>query len=145
MVATTKSDPGSPQGSIEADRRCLLTGLRVLVVEDVGMVATAVKAMLEAIGCVVVGMSARLPEAEEMARQGTFDGVLLDLNLGGRYAFSVVDILRERDIPFIIISGYDAGILRPDLAGVPLLQKPFVTAALEAMLLTVFCHGPAST
>jgi hypothetical protein len=41
MVATTKSDPGSPQGSIEADRRCLLTGLRVLVVEDVGMVATA--------------------------------------------------------------------------------------------------------
>jgi CheY-like chemotaxis protein len=142
MAATTKSDRGSPQGSIESDNRCMLRGLRVLVVEDVGMVAMAVKAMLEAIGCVVVGMPARLPEAENMARYETFDGVLLDLNLGGQYAFSVADILRERDIPFIIISGYDAGQFRPDLAGVPQLQKPFVTSALEAMLRVVFCAGP---
>jgi CheY-like chemotaxis protein len=144
MAATTNSDQGYPQGSIEADSRCHLTGLRVLVVEDVGMVAMALKAMLEAIGCVVVGMPARLPEAENMARHETFDGVLLDLNLGGQYAFSVADILRERDIPFIIISGYDAGQLRADLAGVPLLQKPFITSALEAKLRVVFCTGSNS-
>jgi CheY-like chemotaxis protein len=139
METTTKPDRGSPQRSIETDSRRMLSGLRVLIVEDMGMVAMALKAMLEAIGCVVVGMAARLPEAEELMRRETFDGVLLDLNLGGKYAFPVVDILRERDIPFIIVSGYDAGQLRPELSAVPQIQKPFDRATLEAMLLMAFC------
>jgi uncharacterized protein YbcI len=139
MRTTTKPDRESPQGSIETDRRRMPTGLRILVVEDVGMVATALKSMLEALGCVVVGIAARLREAEELARNETLDGVLLDVNLGGQYAYPVVDILRDRDIPFIIMSGYDVGQLRPDLAGVPQMQKPFEREPLKAMVLMEFC------
>lgn len=139
MRTGTNPDRGTAQGSIETDRRRRLAGLRVLVVEDVGMVAMALKAMLEELGCLVVGMAARLPEAEKLARRETLDGVLLDLNLGGQFAFPVADILRERDIPFIIMSGYDAGQLRPDLAETPQMQKPLERDALEAMILVEFC------
>ena len=123
----------------EDERAQMLAGLRVLVIEDVGMVAMALKSMLEEIGCTVVGTAARLHEAEELARHESLDGVLLDLNLGGQYAFSVADILRERDIPFIIMSSYDAGQLRADLADAPQMPKPFVREPLEAMILMVMC------
>lgn len=129
----------TPDGAMEDERAQMLAGLRVLVIEDVGMVAMALKSMLEEIGCTVVGTAARLHEAEELARREDLDGVLLDLNLGGQYAFSVADILRERDIPFIIMSSYDAGQLRADLADVPHMTKPFVREPLEAMILMVMC------
>ena len=115
-----------------------LNGLRVLVVEDVGMVAMSLKNMLQDLGCVVVATAARLHEAEELARHERLDGVLLDLNLGGQYSYPVVDILRERGIPFIIMSGYDVGQLRPDLAEAPQMQKPFDPEALEPTLLREF-------
>jgi len=139
MPIKAKRERESSPGSIESDRRRMLKGLRVLVVEDVGMVAMALKSMLEEIGCEVVGMAARLREAEEMASHEKLDGVLLDLNLGGQFAYPVADILQQRDIPFIIMSGYDAGQLRPELAGFPNMQKPFEREGLEAMILLVFC------
>ena len=117
-------------------------GLRMLVVEDVGMVAMALKSMLEEIGCVVVGTAARLHEAEELARHEGLDGVLLDLNLGGQYAFPVADILDERKIPYIIMSSYDVEQLRPDLADAPRMAKPFVREPLEAMISMVMCARP---
>lgn len=134
----------TPQmNSMETDDMQLLDGLRVLVVEDVGMVAMSLKNMLQDMRCVVVGTVARLQEAEELARHERLDGVLLDLNLGGQYSYPVVDILRERGIPFIIMSGYDAGQLRPDLADEPLMQKPFDPQALKPTLIEVFCdRGP---
>lgn len=117
----------------------LLKGLRILVIEDVGMVAMSLKAMLQDLGCVVVATAARLHEAEELARHETLDGVLLDLNLAGQYTFPVADLLRERNIPFIIMSGYDAGKLRADLAAEPQMAKPFEPEALEPMLIQIFC------
>jgi uncharacterized protein YbcI len=74
-----------------------------------------------------------------MARREKLDGVLLDLNLGGQFAYPVADILNERDIPYIIMSGYDAVQLRPELTGIPNIPKPFDRERLEAMILLVFC------
>lgn len=139
MGTIPKQDRESLRGPIESERGRMLTGLRVLVVEDVGMVAMALKSMLEEIGCEVVGTAARLHEAEELARHEKLDGVLLDLNLGGQYSYPVVDMLRERSIPFIIMSGYDAGKIRPDLAEAPQMPKPFEREALEAMIVMHFC------
>ncbi|MFW6107043.1 MAG: Na-translocating system protein MpsC family protein [bacterium] len=124
---------------MNADNIQILKGLRVLVVEDVGIVAMSLKAMLQELGCVVVATAARLHEAEELARHEKLDGVLLDLNLAGQYSFPVADILRERNVPFIIMSGYDAGQLRPDLAEAPQMAKPFDREALEPLLCTVLC------
>jgi uncharacterized protein YbcI len=135
---SAKLNQTSLNPSMNTDMMQMLKGLRILVVEDVGMVAMSLKAMLQELGCVVVGTAARLHEVEELARHETLDGVLLDLNLAGQYTFPVADILRERNIPFIIMSGYDAGQLRPDLAEVPQMEKPFDRVALEPMLCKVF-------
>lgn len=132
----------SRQRSMNTGNRQMLKGLRILVVEDVGMVAMSLKAMLQELGCVVVATAARLHEAEELARHETLDGVLLDLNLAGQYTFPIADILRERKVPFIIMSGYDAGQLRSDLAEAPQMAKPFDRVALEPMLCKVL--GPGS-
>jgi len=122
-----------------AERDHLLAGLRLVIIEDIGMVASALKVMLEELGCKVVGMASRVADAEKIARHEQIDGVLLDLNLGGEFAFSVTDILLTRDIPFIIMSGYDVVQLCPQLADRPQMPKPFDRAPLEEMILTVFC------
>lgn len=139
MTPTSKPNTESSRAPNETARPSPLSGLRVLVVEDVGMVAVALKSMLKEIGCTVVGTPARLYEAEEMARNEKLDGVLLDLNLAGQYAYTVADILRERGIPYIIMSGYDVGQLRPQLAKDPCMQKPFEREPLEAMIRSIFC------
>lgn len=138
MMTTMKPPQEIRPPPSQTDSANGLRGLRLLVVEDVGMVAVALKATLEEFGCRVVGTAARVHEASEMSRREQLDGVLLDLNLGGQYSYPVVDILRERGVPFIIMSGYDAGVLRPDLADAPQMQKPFERYALEALLRTVF-------
>ncbi|MCC6907129.1 MAG: DUF2294 family protein [Phycisphaerales bacterium] len=141
-MKTTKKPPVEVKClAVETDRAKSLGGLRVLVVEDVGMVAMALKSLLEELGCVVIATAARLAEAEDICRRERLDGVLLDLNLHGQYAYPVVDILRERDIPFIIMSGYDAGQLRADLADAPQMQKPFERQSLERLVVTVLCAG----
>lgn len=137
MAATP--NPTSLRRSTNTDDVQMLEGLRILIVEDVGMVAMSLKAILQDLGCKVVGTAARLHEAQELASRETLDGVLLDLNLAGQYTFPVTDILRERNVPFIIMSGYDAGQLRADLADEPQMAKPFDRAALEPMLCRVFC------
>lgn len=135
----TKSTRESHRESSETDRDQSLAGLRILIVEDIGMVAIALKTMLEDLGCTVVGIAPRVPEAVKFARHEQLDGVLLDLNLGGEYSFDVTDILHERNIPFIIMSGYDVEHLCPKLANEPQMPKPFDRAPLEEMMLKVFC------
>jgi len=139
MKATPMTNKESSATSNKPDSVRPLADLKVLVIEDVGMVAMALKSMLQEIGCSVVGTPARLYEAEELARSEDLDGVLLDLNLAGQYAYSVADILRERGIPYIIMSGYDVEQLRPSLAKDPCMQKPFEREPLEKMIRTVFC------
>jgi len=102
------------------------------------MVAMALKAMLEDLGCVVVGTVGRLREAEQIVGKESLDGVLLDLNLGGQYSYPVIDVLHAREIPFIIMSGYDVAQLRPALAKEASMQKPFEREALAVMMLKVF-------
>ncbi len=135
MKTIKKPPPDLQRPSVETNRTGSLRGARVLIVEDVGMVAMALKSLLEELGCEVVAMAARLGEAEDICRRERLDGVLLDLNLHGQYAYPVVDILRERKIPFIIMSGYDAGQLRADLVDAPQMQKPFERRVLEDLVL----------
>ncbi len=136
---STKSTRAALRESSETECDRLLAGLSILIVEDIGMVASALKTMLEELGCTVVGIASRVAEAERLARHEQINGVLLDLNLGGEYSFAVTDILHERNIPFIIMSGYDVEHLCPKLADEPQMPKPFDREPLEEMLLTVFC------
>jgi CheY-like chemotaxis protein len=53
------------------------------------------------------------------------DAAILDVNLGGQMVFPVVEVLRQRGVPFIFLTGYDPWSLPQAYADVPCFEKPF--------------------
>lgn len=103
-----------------------LSGLRILVVEDTELIADSICDELQSHGCEIVGPIGRLPQALSAAREQRLDGALLDVNLAGEQCFPVADILQERDIPFVFITGYDTqSSIPPRFHGAERLTKPF--------------------
>ncbi len=110
-----------------------MEGYRVLVVEDEMLIAMDVEAMLEAIGCVVVGPTGKLETALQLAN-GDLDAAVLDVTIRGGKVFPVADRLLARGIPFILASGYGDWALPEQLRDQPRLTKPFTSAELEHRL-----------
>ena len=103
-----------------------LGGLRILVVEDMLLLAEVLRDQLEDCGSTVVGPVSRLSEAMALAREERLDGAILDVNLGGQLSFPVANILRERDVPYVFLTGYDDAHLFPDeYRAAPRLGKPY--------------------
>jgi CheY-like chemotaxis protein len=116
-----------------------LTGLKVLVVEDVLLVAEVISDGLEDRGCEVVGPAARLERGLELARAAPLDGAVLDLNLAGRSSLPIAEVLEDRGIPFVFVTGYDPETsLPPEYNGVPRLAKPFQIRALVELAAKLF-------
>lgn len=103
----------------------MLTGTRVLVVEDEAFVALLVEEYLAELGCTVVGTASRLEEALKMARTLLLDVAVLDVNLAGKLSYPVAEVLRARNIPFVFATGYGTVGLPDGLRHAPVLAKPF--------------------
>ncbi|KYF88954.1 response regulator [Sorangium sp. So ce394] len=102
-----------------------LEGLRVLVVEDEPMIASSLEDVLTDLGCVVIGPALTMKDAIRLAREAPIDGASLDINIAGEKVYAVADILMERGIPFVFVTGYGkAGLRESDLSR-PVLQKPY--------------------
>ncbi|MEA2773389.1 MAG: hypothetical protein QOD93_6351, partial [Acetobacteraceae bacterium] len=74
------------------------------------------------------------------ARTETFDLAVLDVNLGGEKVYPVAEVLAERHIPFLFLSGYGDEAIPPGHSDWRVCAKPFkgndlaimMSAALEA-------------
>ncbi len=100
-------------------------GLRVLIVEDMWIVAEALAMALEDMGCYVLGPAGKLEQGLLIAQGETLDGALLDVNLGADSSFAIAQELKARGVPFVFLTGYDQSeVFPPDLAGAPRLRKP---------------------
>lgn len=142
MVPTNDTKKQVPPVSIEIDPEAELAGLRILIVEDIGLVAQALRWMLDTMNCHIVGVASRLGEAKQLAQSTErLDGALLDLNLSGQNSYPVAEILHERGIPFIIMSGYDTSNTRADFASDAHLQKPFSHDDLASKMRCTFLPG----
>jgi len=127
---------------IELDAESELAGLHIMIVEDMGLVAEELRVLLADLGCHIVGVVSRLDEVVKLAKTTErLDGVLLDLNLSGEPAYPVAEILHERGIPLIIMSGYSTGHIRDDCVSDAHLQKPFSPNDLVAMMQRTFLPG----
>ena len=121
---------GAKNGSAQAngpEARC------VLVVEDEALVAMMIQDFLTENGHAVIGPISRASEALLAAKEGDFDAAILDINLGDGMAYPVAEILAERGVPFVFVTGYEADTIDDRFSEVPVLQKPIERQMLQRL------------
>jgi DNA-binding NtrC family response regulator len=124
----------------EPARVGVLTGLRVLVVEDSWHVAKAVTRLLTALGADVAEPVATPAAARRLISERRPDVALVDFSLrDGEVADDLIDWLQAQDIAVIVITGYEVIPLAPGKAAA-VLQKPVNATQLVATVRQVTSH-----
>jgi CheY-like chemotaxis protein len=103
----------------------LLSGRRILVVEDEMMILITVEDMLADLGCESVTAAATVEQALALIDAQVFDAAMLDLNLNGIKSHPVAAALAARGVPFFFSTGYTGHDMREGYRDRPLLKKPF--------------------
>jgi CheY-like chemotaxis protein len=98
---------------------------RVLIVEDEAMVSMLIEDMVCDLGAEVMGPAARFEQAMTLALEADFDLAVLDVNLDGLAVYPIADVLRDRGIPFIFMTGYDSSVVPESYQPNRVLSKPF--------------------
>jgi two-component SAPR family response regulator len=99
---------------------------RVLVVEDDGLLALALKETLTAVGYDVVGPAPTTKKALKLIETETIDAAILDVNLGSERIDSVAQALADSEIPFVFSTGYcNKSALPPAFVDQTTLSKPY--------------------
>jgi DNA-binding LytR/AlgR family response regulator len=109
-----------------------LPPLRILVVEDEGLIALNLELMLRRFGCEIVGPISEVDGIVGAARAHNPDGAFLDVNLRGRKVFDVLPEMMGLGVPCVLSSGYDDPMLFPAaFRDLPRIAKPFDETALR--------------
>lgn len=104
--------------------------IRVLLVEDEGLVALLLEEMLSELGYEIAAHARCIGEALQLATEADYGLAILDVNLNGVASFPAAEIVRDRRIPLIFATGYQQSNFQQPFQGAPSVQKPFNKAAL---------------
>jgi CheY-like chemotaxis protein len=111
----------------------LLSGRRVLVVEDEMLVLIMIEDMLADLGCKSVTSAATVEKALALIKEQVFAVAMRDMNLNGNDSHVVAEALAARGIPFFYSTGNTSRILRGGYSDRPVLKKPFKYEELAAI------------
>jgi CheY-like chemotaxis protein len=112
----------------------LLSGRRVLVVEDEMLVRMMTEDMLTQLGCESVKYAASIDQGLALIDAEVFDLALLDMNLSGSKSFPVADALIARGVAFAFSTGYSGEDMRDGYRDRPVLRKPYRYEELAGVL-----------
>ncbi len=125
--ATEAAIPPAPK----PDLGRLLTGQRVLVVEDQFLIALDTEKNLRQLGADEVYLCRGVEEAEALLAARPVDLAILDLKLGAVMSLPLAARLRARSIPFVFATGYGDNVMIPRAyAAIPVIRKPVTLSAL---------------
>ena len=111
----------------------MLTGQKILVVEDQWLIARELCAALWEQHATVIGPAATLNEALRFIESSQkIDAAVLNIKLPDGDVFPAAERLDARGVPIVFYSGYSADVLVPRFADYPVWSKP--AADLPAML-----------
>jgi CheY-like chemotaxis protein len=119
-----------------------LANKRVLVVEDEYLISMLIEDTLLDHRCLVVGPFATLSEALVAAETENVDIALLDVNLRGEKVYPVAELLTQRGIPFVLLSGYGNGAIPSDRPDWVSCCKPFTAHDLAEAMVRRISAGP---
>lgn len=108
------------------------------MVEDSPVVAEDTEQMLRELGCEIVGPAPTMAFALQHAQDDAIDAAVVDINIRGGKAYSVLRILEERGIPFLLTSGYADWSLPDEWQDRPRLPKPYNPAVLAGAVAALF-------
>jgi DNA-binding NtrC family response regulator len=117
----------------------------VLIVEDSWNVAESLKAIVDGAGARVVDAVPSVDAALRVVATQPVSVVLVDMNLKDGFADPLVDELIARDIPYVIITAYEALPSNADRAALARMTKPLDQAAIAAVLSRVAASRPAAS
>jgi DNA-binding LytR/AlgR family response regulator len=110
----------------------VLPPLKILVVEDEGLIALNLELMLRRFGCEIIGPISEVDDIVGAVRKHNPDGAFLDVNLRGRKVFDVLPEMMGLRVPCVLSSGYDDPMLFPAaFRDMPRIAKPFDEKALR--------------
>jgi len=112
----------------------LLSGRRILVVEDEMLVLMNIEYLLADLGCESVTAAATVDQALVLLEAQVFDAALLDVNLNGRESYPVADALGALGVPFAFTTGYSGEGMRDDYRDRAVLRKPYQQEELVRVL-----------
>lgn len=108
--------------------------IKIFIVEDEPLVALEIEEALTKAGCVVTGMAHTVEKALAALQCAALDAVILDANLKGETAEPIVQQLKIKAVPFVLVSGYQRDQLGFKEENAPLVVKPFVAEELVSAL-----------
>ena len=111
--------------------------LRILIVEDEGLVAMMLEQFIDDAGHEVTAVVSQLDDALAAAGTAQFDLAILDVNLCGKPSYAVADLLLSRGIPFAFATGYGREGIDAKFVETPILRKPFALSELERLFSSV--------
>jgi len=83
----------------------LLSGRRILIVEDEMLLLMTIEDVLADLGCQSVVSASTVDNAIGLIDGQVFDAAVLDMNLNGTSSRAVADALAARGVPFVVATG----------------------------------------
>jgi CheY-like chemotaxis protein len=122
-----------------------LAKARILLVEDDPLIGLEFQTALVDAGVETIGPMPDLHHSLSaiMGNGRRFDAAILDVNLRGESTLPLAQLLSERGVPYIFVSGYDLETVLPaELRQAPKLQKPVTGTQLLAAIQLLIGAAP---
>src|SRR6185369_3661072 len=102
----------------------LLRGQRILVVEDVPLLAQRLERLLRNVGAEVVGPATTLDAAKRLAAENRLSAALLDIRLNDdERVWPVARTLAARGVPFLFCTSHADDLELAEWPGRPIIEK----------------------
>ena len=109
-----------------------------MILEDELLIALELQHIVEQLGGTVIGPAGSVEGALQLLSETTPDAALLDVDLREARVTPVVQACRDRNVPFVLVTGYGRLELEePLLQSAPRVRKPFDSRAIHKVLAIV--------
>ncbi|MDO6124239.1 response regulator [Shinella curvata] len=120
----------------------IVSGSRVLIVEDEYFIATELERFLVKLGATVLGPASSIERAADYLDDA--DAAILDIRLDDTYVFPFADQLANRHIPFVFYTGCNDIAIPDRFRYASYLSKPAEAETVYSALRFALDPGPAA-